>query len=137
MPPTQTPTAAPPPTAAAPNATTPPFAASLAERLAQLLSSSVTAQTVYGTPVVHEGVTVIPVARAAYGFGGGSGTGANAQGSTGGGGGVSITPVGFIELKQGRSRFRPIRRSVVPLVAVSGLVALLLVRAVPMLLKNR
>ncbi|MDB5271419.1 MAG: hypothetical protein JWP58_4459 [Hymenobacter sp.] len=109
---------------------------SVAERLAQLLSSSVNAQTIYGTPVERDSVTVIPVAQAAYGFGGGSGTGPNAQGGTGGGGGVRLKPVGFIELKKGRSRFRPIRRSVVPLVAVSGLLALLLLRAVPRLLSN-
>jgi uncharacterized spore protein YtfJ len=110
---------------------------SVVERLAQLLSTSVNAQTIYGSPVERDGVTVIPVAQAAYGFGGGSGSGPNGQGGTGGGGGVRLKPVGFIELKEGRSRFRPIRRSVVPLVAVSGLVALLLLRAVPRLLPGR
>ncbi|GAB2470854.1 hypothetical protein GCM10011375_38490 [Hymenobacter qilianensis] len=114
-----------------------PTGPSLAERLAHLLSTSVSAQTVYGPPIAQDGVTVIPVARAMYGFGGGSGTGPGPQGDTGGGGGVRITPVGFIELRDGRSRFRPIRRSVVPLVVVSGVVALLLLRAVPRLLKNR
>ncbi|MBD2768377.1 sporulation protein [Hymenobacter sp. BT664] len=119
---------------AATSVTAPP---SLAERLAQILSSSVTARTVYGEAVSRDGVTVIPVARAMYGFGGGSGTGPNAQGGTGGGGGVTLSPMGFIELKEGSSRFRPIRNSVVPLVAVSGVVALLLLRSVPMLLKRR
>ncbi|MBH8568638.1 hypothetical protein KB206_07085 [Microvirga sp. STS02] len=113
----------------------PALTASVAERLAQLLSSSVNAQTIYGSPVERDGVTVIPVAQAAYGFGGGSGP--NAQGGIGGGGGVRLRPVGFIELSKGRSRFRPIRRSVVPLVAVSGLMALLLLRAVPRLLPAR
>ncbi|MDO7852517.1 spore germination protein GerW family protein [Hymenobacter convexus] len=131
-----TPTAPTAPTMPLP-APVPAAAPTLAERLAQILSNSVTARTVYGEAVSHDGVTVIPVARAAYGFGGGSGTGPNAQGGYGGGGGVSLTPVGFIELKEGRSRFRPIRRSVVPLVAVSGVLALLLLRSVPMLLKNR
>lgn len=65
--------------------TLPSLTPSLVERLAQLLSTSVTAQTVYGTPVERDGITVIPVARAAYGFGGGSGTGPDAQGGTGGG----------------------------------------------------
>ena len=110
---------------------------SLVERLGQILGSSATARTVYGEAVSHDGVTVIPVARAMYGFGGGSGTGTQNEGGSGGGGGVMLTPVGFIELKEGRSRFRPIRRSVVPLVAVSGLVALLLLRAVPKLLPGR
>ncbi|MBD2721086.1 spore germination protein GerW family protein [Hymenobacter armeniacus] len=109
---------------------------STVERLAQLLSSSVTAQTIYGAPVERDGVTVVPVARAAYGFGGGSGTGPQGPGS-GGGGGVALQPVGYIELRAGRSRFRPIRRSVVPLVAVSGVVALLLLRSVPRLLAGR
>ena len=118
-------------------APSPAFMPSLVERLAQLLSTSVTAQTIYGTPVERDGMTVIPVARAACGFGGGSGTGPHAQGGTGGGGGVTLLPVGFIELREGRSRFHPIRRSVVPLVAVSGLVALLLLRAVPKLLPGR
>jgi len=137
MTPTKTPAAATTLTETVPATNTLGLAPSLVERLAQLLSTSVTAQTVYGTPVVHDGVTVIPVARATYGVGGGSGTGPNAQGGTGGGGGVTIKPLGFIELKAGHSRFRPIRRSVVPLVAVSGLVALLLLRAVPRLLPGR
>ncbi|MCB2377096.1 hypothetical protein LGH70_05855 [Hymenobacter sp. BT635] len=121
------------PTAAAASNSTP----SLAERLAQVLSASVTARTVYGEPITHDGVTVVPVARATYGFGGGSGTGPHAAGGSGGGGGVNIVPVGYIELTEGRSRFRRIRPSVVPLVAVSGMVALLLLRSVPKLLKNR
>jgi uncharacterized spore protein YtfJ len=117
---------------------------SLVEKLAQQLSTSVSAQTIYGTPVEREGVTVIPVAQARYGFGGGGGTGEKQQegtahvgGGAGGGGGVSLTPVGFIEIREGRARFRRIRSSAVPLVAVSGLIALLLLRSVPSLLPKR
>lgn len=119
---------------------TPPdasFPASFVERLAQQISTSVTAQTIYGTPVERDGITVIPVARATYGFGGGGGARASEGEGAGGGAGVVITPVGYIELKEGHSRFRPIRSSVVPLVAVSGLVALLLLRSVPRLLRGR
>jgi uncharacterized spore protein YtfJ len=116
-------------------------AASLLERLGQQLSSSTTAQAVYGTPVERDGITVIPVARARYGFGGGGGGGTKegeAAGSgMGAGAGVSLTPVGYIELREGRSRFRPIRSSVVPLVAVSGAIAWLLLRSVPKLLSKR
>lgn len=112
-------------------------APTLVERLAQTLSNSVTARTVYGEPVSSEGVTIVPVARAVYGFGGGSGTRLQEEAGSGGGAGVVLTPMGFIELKEGRSRFRPIRPSVVPLVAVSGLVALLLLRSVPKLLPRR
>lgn len=122
-----------------PPATTP--TAALLERLSQQLTTSATAQAVYGTPVERNGITVIPVAQVRYGFGGGGGNGTK-EGSTTGGGmgagaGVSLTPVGYIELRGGRSRFRPIRSSVVPLVAVSGAIAWLLLRSVPRLLNNR
>jgi uncharacterized spore protein YtfJ len=116
-------------------------ALSLLERLGQQLTSSATAQAVYGTPVERDGITIIPVARARYGFGGGGGGGTQeheAAGSgAGAGAGVSLTPVGYIELREGRSRFRPIRSSVVPLVAVSGAIAWLLLRSVPALLAKR
>jgi uncharacterized spore protein YtfJ len=116
-------------------------ALSLLERLSQQLSTSATAQAVYGSPVERDGITVIPVARARYGFGGGGGGGTKedetAGSGLGAGAGVSLTPVGYIELREGRSRFRPIRSSVVPLVAVSGAIAWLLLRSVPRLLKNR
>lgn len=112
-------------------------ASSLVERLAQQLSTTATAQTVYGPPVEREGVTVIPVARVWYGFGGGSGSAATEAAGSGGGGGVVVTPVGYLELKQGTTRFRPIRSSATSLVAVSGLVAWLLLRSVPKLLRRR
>jgi len=116
-------------------------AQSLLERLSQQLSTTATAQAVYGTPVERDGITVIPVARARYGFGGGGGGGTQAGEAVGSGlgagAGISLTPVGYIELREGRSRFRPIRSSVVPLVAVSGAIAWLLLRSVPRLLKNK
>jgi uncharacterized spore protein YtfJ len=99
---------------------------SLVEKLAHQLSSSISAQTIYGTPIEREGVTVIPVAQARYGFGGG-----------GGGAKISRKMVGYIEIREGRARFRRIRSTTVPLVAVSGLVALLLLRSVPKLLSKR
>jgi len=116
-------------------------AQSLLERLGQQLSTTATAQAVYGTPVERDGLTVIPVAQVRYGFGGGGGGGTKASQAAGAGlgagAGVSLTPVGYIELREGRSRFRPIRPSVVPLVAVSGAIAWLLLRSVPRLLKGQ
>ena len=68
---------------------------------------------VFGPPVEREGVTVIPVARAGFGFGAGGGTnGAQAddQGDGfGGGGGAAVSPAGFIELRAGKARYRPLR----------------------------
>ena len=56
-----------------------------------------------------DGVKVIPVAKARWGFGGGGGSrDAGGEGS-GGGGGVWVSPVGYIEMKDGDSRFRPIQ----------------------------
>jgi len=119
-----------------PTASTSPTS-SLVERLAQQLGASTTAQMVYGTPVEREGVTIIPVASARYGFGGGGGARLGEAEGSGGGAGVIVSPVGYIELREGQARFRRIRGSVLPLVAVSGLIALLLLRSVPKLLPRR
>jgi uncharacterized spore protein YtfJ len=94
------------------------------ERLAQRVGASFGAATLFGEPVERGEVTVIPVARAAWGFGGGSGPeGAGGAGGGGGGGGVSW-PVGYIELRGSETRFRPIvdLRPLV-LAAASGLAA--------------
>ena len=87
---------------------------------------------VFGQPVERGSVTVIPVARAMWGVGGGSGpeekheqkTGTSP--GTGGGGGVMIVPVGYIELTNGRSRFRPIFTfsGLVPFLLVTGMITL-------------
>jgi uncharacterized spore protein YtfJ len=109
---------------------------SLVERLAQQISTAASAQTIFGTPVERAGITVIPVARAQYGLGGGGGSKAAEGEGSGGGAGVSVVPLGYIELTDGHSRFRRIRGSALPIVAVSGLVALLLLRSVPKLLRQ-
>lgn len=76
-------------------------------RLADKLGASARATTVYAEPIERDGVTVIPVARVRYGFGGGGGAKAGEEGA-GGGGGVQVNPIGYIELKDGGSEFRPI-----------------------------
>jgi uncharacterized spore protein YtfJ len=79
--------------------------ATLAERVGARFSAS----TVYGTPVERDGVTVVPVAAARFGIGGGGGSDpTKAQEGEGGGGGGSVTPVGYIELKDGGSRYVPL-----------------------------
>jgi uncharacterized spore protein YtfJ len=85
---------------------------SFIEGLAHQVGITVNAKYIYGEPVERDGVTVVPVARAAYGFGGGSGKmdkGRGASEGAGGGGGVRLTPVGYIEIKNGATRFRPTR----------------------------
>jgi uncharacterized spore protein YtfJ len=79
------------------------------ERVAERLASA-DARTIYGSPIERGGVTVIPVARVRYGFGGGAGRKQSlGEEGTGAGGGVVVTPVGFIEMRDGRVKFRRIR----------------------------
>jgi uncharacterized spore protein YtfJ len=77
------------------------------EGLAERLGAQAGATAVFGEPVEREGVTVIPVARTAWGFGGGTGEGPEGGGQ-GGGGGARSTAIGYIELSDGGSRYRPI-----------------------------
>jgi uncharacterized spore protein YtfJ len=80
---------------------------SFLERLAEKMGARAGASVVFGEPVERGGVTVVPVARARWGFGGGAGSRGEGGGS-GGGGGVMVSPAGYIEMKAGRARFRPI-----------------------------
>jgi len=79
---------------------------SIAERLGAHFATS----SVFGAPVERDGVTVIPVAAVRLGFGAGAGADPGKQEGEGGGGGGSMTAAGYIELKDGRSRFVPIVR---------------------------
>ncbi|HEX4961823.1 MAG TPA: spore germination protein GerW family protein [Thermoanaerobaculia bacterium] len=84
--------------------------ATVFERLAEKLGVTVRASTVFGEAVERDGITVIPVARARWGVGGGGGKHglASRREGMGGGGGVIMQPVGFIEISNGESRFRPL-----------------------------
>jgi Sporulation protein YtfJ (Spore_YtfJ) len=89
-------------------ATRQPAGEGIAVRLAERLGSVARAAAVFGEPVTREGVTVIPVARARAGFGGGSGGDAEHGSGEGRGGGVLVTPIGWIEISDAGSRFRPL-----------------------------
>ena len=112
--------------------TTPPrrgdaLLATLADRMGARLGTS----TVFGTPVEREGVTVVPVAVARFGMGAGSGTDPSKhQEGEGGGGAGSVTPIGYIELKDGRSRYVPVVHPtrMLALVCCAVLAGLLLAR---------
>jgi uncharacterized spore protein YtfJ len=84
---------------------------SLLSGLAERLGGSAKIETIFGPPVARDGVTVIPVARARWAFGGGSGQGRRGDRrgeGGGGGGGLALSPAGFIELRGGQARYRPI-----------------------------
>ena len=93
--------------------------------LAEKLGAVARASTVFSEPIERPGITVVPVAKARWGFGGGVGHSKDDEGA-GGGGGVQVTPVGFIEIKDGHAEFRPIRTLSLPLLIIGGLSSLLL-----------
>jgi uncharacterized spore protein YtfJ len=78
------------------------------ERLAARLGESARAAHVFGEAVERDGVTVVPVATARWGVGGGSGPKKGEGMGTGGGGGATVKPIGYIEIRAGSSRFRPL-----------------------------
>jgi uncharacterized spore protein YtfJ len=80
----------------------------LLEGLAERVGLSFQARAVFGEPVERPGVTVIPVAKSRWGFGGGTGGEGESQGSGGGGGGF-VSPVGYIEVRDGEAEFMRLR----------------------------
>ncbi|HEX6483062.1 MAG TPA: spore germination protein GerW family protein [Ktedonobacteraceae bacterium] len=115
------------------------------ERLANRIGGSVRVKTIFGDPVEKDGVTVIPVARARWGVGGGSNAGGNTRENqtgestgTGSGGGVTVFPTGYVEVRDGRARFHPIYdpANVAQIIVASGIVAVLLLRAVRWLMSR-
>jgi len=113
----------------------------LLERMLDRLGENAHAATVFGAPVTVDAVTVIPVARAGFGFGGGLGRESGAD-KAGEGGGMDVRLLGFIEMRDGVARYRPIRDPwvdvVVPLAAIAaGLGAPRLFRAALRLRRTR
>ena len=101
----------------------------LLQRIGQAVGDKAKASTVFGEPVERDGITVIPVAKARFGFGGGGGAGAHGgeEGSGGGGGGGAfVSPVGYIEVRDGTARFKRISSpgDLAALVAAASLAAL-------------
>ena len=70
-----------------------------------------TAEKVYGSPIMQDGITVLPVAKVSGGGGGGSGTGPGADGQEaggmGGGMGLAAKPLGVFVMKDAKVSWRP------------------------------
>ncbi|MER5542375.1 GerW family sporulation protein [Streptomyces sp. NPDC001118] len=79
----------------------------LLEQLADKLGGRAPGTVVFGEPIVSQDVTVIPVARIGFGFGGNTGQEAGEGGVVGGG--AEARPLGFIEIKEGKTTYKPIR----------------------------
>jgi uncharacterized spore protein YtfJ len=106
----------------------------LLDTLAERVGGHFGAASVFGTPVEREGVTVVPVATVRFGFGGGSGSDPEKrQEGEGAGAGGTMAGAGYIELKDGRSRFVPIVRPerMVALALAAALLALAVARRAP------
>jgi uncharacterized spore protein YtfJ len=107
----------------------------LLDRIGQTVGQKAQVSTVFGEPVERDSVTVIPVAKTRFGFGGGGGTGTKQgdEGSGGGGGGGAvISPVGYIELRNGGAEFKRISSpaDVVTFVAAASIALLAIKRLI-------
>jgi uncharacterized spore protein YtfJ len=86
---------------------------------------AISVRRVFGDPIEHDGVIVVPVAR----VGGGGGGGGDAEHNGGGGFGLGAKPVGVYVIKGGQVSWRP---------AVDPVrVALVVVAALALLLRTR
>jgi uncharacterized spore protein YtfJ len=104
----------------------------LLQRIGRTVGDGAKVSTVFGEPIEREGITVIPVARARFGFGGGGGGAYDEEGGAGGGGGGGgvVSPVGYIEVRDGTAEFKRIASPVdlVAVIAAGALAALTLKR---------
>jgi uncharacterized spore protein YtfJ len=107
------------------------------EKMAEKFGAQARSATVYSEPIKSDGVTVVPVAKVRWGFGGGGGSKEGKEHGSGGGGGMRVTPVGYIELKDGHSEFKPIRdaASFVPIILAGGAAGFFLLRALRKLIR--
>ncbi|AQZ64251.1 unnamed protein product [[Actinomadura] parvosata subsp. kistnae] len=79
--------------------------------LVEKSKDAATVKRVFGEPIQHGDVVVIPVARVAQGGGGGQGQGKSEKGEEGGGSGggfgFGATPAGVYVLKDNDAHWRP------------------------------
>jgi uncharacterized spore protein YtfJ len=88
-------------------------AATITGELGEAFGRAARVDTVFGSPVSQDGLTVVPVARARWGFGGGHrfrpGDHGERREGVGGGGGMRVDPVGIVVMRGDDAEFRPIR----------------------------
>jgi uncharacterized spore protein YtfJ len=101
------------------------------EQFYDKIESSATATVAFAPAQRHNDLVIIPVANVGWRFGSGTGTRRQkeqkeAQRGMGVGGTMSVSPVGFIEVKEGTTRFRPIFNldTILKMQIVGGLFAL-------------
>lgn len=82
------------------------------------LRAMVDADTIVGSPIVSEGITLIPISKVSFGLATGgsdfpSKSGAGLFGG-GGGAGVTVSPVAFIAISDGNVKMLPIYNELSP-----------------------
>jgi uncharacterized spore protein YtfJ len=73
------------------------------EKLLKGAKDSISVRRVFGDPIEHDGVVVIPAAR----VGGGGGGGGDSENNGGGGFGIAGRPAGVYVIKNGQVSWRP------------------------------
>jgi uncharacterized spore protein YtfJ len=77
--------------------------------LSERLGTQFSATNVFSAPIERDGVTVVPVASVRFGLGGGGGEDREKhQDGAGAGAGGTVTPMGYIEVREGQSRYVPL-----------------------------
>lgn len=109
----------------------------IVQQIAEKLGVAAKSIKVYGEPIESDGITIVPVSKVSYGFGGGMGK-QKEQAGSGGGGGLKTSPVGYIEIKNGETKFRQIidLTMLAPLIASSSLALLTLIWGIRKLIRN-
>lgn len=79
----------------------------LVQKLAERLGIAANSVKIFAEPIEYDGGIIVPVSKISYGFGGGFGKQTDQEGG-GGGGGLTTSPAGYIEIKNGETKFRPI-----------------------------
>jgi uncharacterized spore protein YtfJ len=107
------------------------------EQLLERVSENVTVRRVFGEPIHHGDILIIPVARVRGGAGGGSGSGPGDEGSgSGGGGGFEAVPAGVYVVENDAVAWRP-AVDVTRVVAGAQLVAIVLALVVRSIVRHR
>jgi uncharacterized spore protein YtfJ len=114
------------------------------EQLYDKMEGSAKATVAFAPPQKHNDLVVIPVASVGWRFGSGTGTSRQkeqreAQRGMGVGGTMSVSPVGFIEVKEGTARFQPIFTpdTILKMQIIGGLIALGMIRGFRLLFGRR
>ena len=95
------------------------------DELLGVVRDAISVRRVFGEPIEHDGVTVVPVAK----VGGGGGGGSDTENNGGGGFGLRWRPAGVYVIRDGQVSWRPAIDPVrIALVLVAALAVLLRAR---------